>query len=171
MEYDKRIIDPTKSIWTPFGATSDNNIYVGMAGYFTDAIGMFSDLNKCRYGTLEKIDWDSIYPFYTRVTPDSSPIHYALFLPERDVKRKEKKWNFRPFNNTKEFFDKTGFEVGDVIHIRDKDDNVEYHLMLVGWAECTLMLGVSRLNLKELFKWFELWDGENKFIPFGVEEP
>lgn len=32
------------------------------------------------------------------------------------------------------------------------------------------MLGVSRLNLKELFKWFELWDGENKFIPFGVEE-
>lgn len=168
MEFDKRIVHPTDNIWSSFGATSEQLIYEGTEGYFTDTLSTFANLDNCYYGVLEGINLNSDYPFNTRLTKESSPVHYAFFLPARDVKTKEKK--YRPFASTEEFFKETGFETGDVIHIRDKDDNVEYHLMLVGWAENTLMLGVSRLNLKELFKWFELWDGEDKFIPFGVEE-
>lgn len=170
MEFDKRIVRPKDNIWSCFDVNyvSEQDLYTGLEGYFTDNIGMFSDLDKCRYGTLEKIDWDSIYPFYTRPAQNCSPVHYGHFLSVRNVKPKGKK--YRPFANTKEFFEKTGFEVGDVIHMRDKDDGIEYHLMLVGWSKDTLMLGVSKLTLNDLFKWFELWDGENKFIPFGVEE-
>ena len=169
MEYDKRILHPNDNIWTPFGSTAEQEIYVGLQGYFTDCYYDFEDLDNCNYATLTEIDWNSKYPFH--VANEKGDVgRYCFFLPERDVKRKEKKWNFRPFNDTREFFEKTGFEVGDVIYIRDKDSNVEYHLMLVGWAEDTLMLGVSKLNLKELFKLFELWNGEDKFIPFGVEE-
>lgn len=168
LKYDKRIVHPTDNIWGPFGSTSEQEIYVGLEGYFADNIGTFSNLDKCRYGILERIDWDSIYPFYTRLTQKSSGVEYAFFLPARDVKAKEKK--YRPFANTKEFFEKTGFEAGDVIHVLN-NDGIEYHLMLVGWSKDTLMLGnMDRLNFKELFKWFKLWDGEDRFIPFGVEE-
>ena len=168
MEYDKRIVHPTENIQSCFSNTSEEDIYTGLEGYFTDALSTFANLDNCYYGFLENIDWNSDYPFYTRPVKENNLVHYAFFLPARDVKLKEKK--YRPFVNTREFFEKTGFEVGDVIYMRDKDDGIEYHLMLVGYAEVTLMLGVSKLNLNELFKWFELWDGENKFIPFGVEE-
>lgn len=171
MEFDKRIIHPTDNIWSSFGATSEQDIYVGLEGYFTDCYSAFANLNNCHYGTLETIDLDSNYPFEAvfEVGNKKSTGQFAFFLPARDVKPKEKK--YRPFANTEEFFEKTGFEAGDVIHVRSKGDGTEYHLMLVGWAEDTLMLGnLSRLNFKELFKWFELWDGEDKFIPFGVEE-
>lgn len=173
MEYDKRIVHPTDTIWNPFSKASEQDLYEGLGGYFTDCYCDFADLDNCYYGTLSRIDFSSEYPYHAEGEAESKKEDigwFAFFLPERDVKRKEKKWNFRPFNDTREFFEKTGFEVGDVIYVRDKDSNVEFHLMLVGWAENTLLLGVNRLNLKELFKWFELWDGENKFIPFGVEE-
>ena len=42
--------------------------------------------------------------------------------------------------------------------------------MLVGWSDNELILGSLRRSFKELFENFELWDGEEKFIPFGVEE-
>lgn len=170
MEYDKRIIRPTDNIWSSFGATSEQDIYVGLEGYFTDCYSAFANLNNCHYGTLKSFDLASNYPFEAvfEVGNKKSTGHFAFFLHARDVKAKEKK--YRPFASTEEFFEKTGFEVGDVIHVLN-DDGIEYHLMLVGWAEGTLMLGsMEKLTFKELFKWFKLWDGEDKFIPFGVEE-
>lgn len=77
----------------------------------------------------------------------------------------------RPFASTEEFFRKTNFTECDLIHIRSKPNNFEYHLVLVGWTDNELMLGSLRsLSFDELFQKFELWDGEDKFIPFGVEE-
>ena len=168
MEYDKRIICPKDNIQSCFSNTSEEDIYTGLEGYFTDALSTFANLDNCYYGFLENIDWNSDYPFYTRPVKENNLVHYAFFLPARNVKPEEKK--YRPFANTKEFFEKTGFEVGDTIHVL-YDDGIEYHLMLVGWSKDTLILGnMDKLNFKELFKWFKLWDGENKFIPFGVEE-
>lgn len=168
MEYDKRILHPTDNIWSAFGATSEQEISVGMEGYFADRLTTFANLGNCREGTLISIDWKSYFPFEAKVNKGKEVVQFAFFLPARDVKKKEKK--YRPFASTEEFFEKTGFEVGDVIHVRE-DSNVEFHLMLVGWAEGTLMLGsMEKLTFKELFKWFELWNGEDKFIPFGVEE-
>lgn len=59
--------------------------------------------------------------------------------------------------------------MGDLIHIRSKPHNHEYHLLIIGWTDEGLMLGnFSEMTFDELLDKFELWDGENNFIPFGV---
>ena len=65
---------------------------------------------------------------------------------------------------------KTNFDAGDIIRVYSKSQNSELHLMLVGWSDNELILGSLRRSFKELLELFELWDGEERFIPFGVEE-
>ena len=86
-----------------------------------------------------------------------------------DNLKKEK--TYKPFANADEFFIKTNFKMGDTIHIRNRTDNTEYHLMLVGWTDDGLMLGNMRgLSFHDLLHWFDFRDGEDKFVPFGIEE-
>lgn len=141
--------------------------YVGQMGYFSDDMMEFNNLESCIYGELNIID-DDKYPFNCN---NGDGIDHAFFIPESVLKPKpKKKVEYRPFANTKEFFIKTNFEEGDVIRIRSKPHNTEYYTMLVGWTDKELMLGSLRIAfLTELFEKFELWDGEDKFIPFGME--
>lgn len=140
--------------------------FIGQKGYFSFDISSFGDLSKCHYGILNHIDTDYSLSYKC----DNNEAYYNFFLPEIYIStNKEKK--YRPFANTNEFFIKTNFEAGDSIHIRSKADNNEYHPMLIGWTDEELMLGnLQGLSFNELFQRFELWDGEDKFIPFGVEE-
>lgn len=82
----------------------------------------------------------------------------------------ENQKQYRPFKDTKEFFIKTNFEEGDLIHIRRSKNKTEYWVMLVGWTNDGIMLGTEDFTFEKLFENFELWDGEENFIPFGVEE-
>lgn len=86
------------------------------------------------------------------------------------VLNKEK--HYRPFDNTKEFFLMRNFKVGDLIHVRSKTYNKEYHLLITGYTDKYLMLSnLHTLSFNELLQDFELWNCDyNKFIPFGVEE-
>lgn len=172
MKLDKRI-ENERLIYTPF---TTNKPKLHEKGYFTDDIHAFNSLEDCdcRYGELvEHDDVDYAYPYcceYDDGCGDGSTTcdWFAFYIPESSLKPKEKQ--YRPFKDTKEFFIKTNFEEGDVIRIRSKPHNTEYHTMLVGWTDNELMLGSLRIAfLTELFEKFELWDGEDKFIPFGVE--
>lgn len=78
MEYDKRIVHPTDNIWTPFGSTSDTNIYAGIEGYFTDYYYAFRDLDDCKYGVLTDIDWDALCP-YCLSNEKGDVGHFAFF--------------------------------------------------------------------------------------------
>lgn len=147
--------------------------YIGEQGYFSNNLGDFSDLVNNRpkngtleFGTLGKIHKDLDSPYYMKENVSV----YDFFLP-LSVLNKEK--HYRPFDNTKEFFLMRNFEVGDLIHLRSKADNIEYYLMITGYTENELMLSLpssfcSR-SFNELFQNFELWDGEERFIPFGVQ--
>lgn len=165
LELDKRI----KSLSDVFNFSDVENAkeYIGQKGYFTNTIYFLKNLQSCQYGTLIKIFSDSFsYNVFRRKEDEA---YYEYFIPESFLKPKEKK--SRPFKDVKEFFIKTNFEAGDVIRIYCKAHNTECHLMLIGWTDDMLMLGNFRgLCFDELFEWFELWDGEEKFIPFGVEE-
>ena len=170
MRYDENIIDPEVSIFTPFDVT-DDDVWEKTEGYFADYIYQFSDLNRCEYGVLEEVTPDADFPF--RANVEEGKKCFCLFLHAKHVKTKKRKKEktYKPFANAKEFFTKTNFEMGDTIRIRNRTDNTEYHLMLVGWTDDGLMLGNMRgLSFHDLLHWFDLWDGENKFIPFGVEE-
>ena len=171
MKLDKRI-ENERLIYTPFTTTKPK---LHEKGYFTDDIHSFKDLKNCRYGELVKHD-GSDYPFPYRCEYDNGCGYgsttcdwYAFYIPESSLKREEKEKKFRPFKDTKEFFIKTNYEEGDLIHIRFKN-KIEYWVMLVGWTNNGIMVGTQIYTFENLFENFELWDGEDNFIPFGVEE-
>ena len=154
--------------------TEEAESYVGMECYFSDHLFPFADMsdkdNKYQLykGILLKVWTDGSDPYETDLQR-----FYTFCLPCEWVtgteEKKEKK--YRPFADTKEFFSKTNFEAGDLLYIRSKTYNIEYHPLLIGWTDEELMLGnLQGLSFNELFQRFELWDGEDKFIPFGVAE-
>lgn len=171
MKYDPRIKNELL-ISDPFN-TETANKYIGKKGYFTDGIASFSNLDKCFTGMLVSVEADNRHPYYCAISDEGVIIqgNFSFFLPAEFVEEKPKEKKYRPFADTKEFFIKTNFEVGDLIHIRSKAGNKEYHLMLTGWTDEELMLGnLQGLTFDELLQNFELWDGEDNFEPFGVEE-
>lgn len=147
--------------------------YIGEECYCTDDLEDFSDLTNTLKGVLKFINSDAEECYLVKGEINGLPagLHYSFCLPAEFVEEKPKEKKYRPFADTKEFFIKTNFEAGDLIHIRSKPHNYEYHLLLVGWTDEGLMLGnFSEMTFDELFQKFELWDGEDKFIPFGVKE-
>ena len=173
MKLDKRI-ENERLIYTPF---TSNKPKLHEKGYFTDDIHTFTDLENCdcRYGELvEHDDVDYAYPYCCESDDGcgdggTTCDWFAFYIPESSLKQKEKQKQYRPFKDTREFFIKTNFEEGDLIHIRSKD-KIEYWLMLVGWTNNRIKLGTDDFTFENLFENFELWDGEENFIPFGVEE-
>ena len=162
MKLDKRI-ENERLIYTPFATTKPK---LHEKGYFTDDITSFIDLKNCRYGELINHD-DNQYSYCCEFNGGDTIAWFAFYIPESSLKQKEKQ--YRPFKDTKEFFIKTNFEEGDLIHIRSKN-KIEYWLMLVGWTNNRIKLGTDDFTFENLFENFELWDGEENFIPFGVEE-
>ena len=139
--------------------------FVGQKGYFANDLYCFSVVETCYYDTLDEVFKDANDPF-----KDDDGCYWGLFIPESFLKPKPKEKKYRPFKDINEFSIKTNFDAGDIIRVYSKSQNSELHLMLVGWSDNELILGSLRRSFKELFEWFELWDGEEKFIPFGVLE-
>ena len=139
--------------------------FVGQKGYFANDLYCFSVVETCYYDTLVEVFKDASDPF-----KDDDGCYWNLFIPESVLKPKPKEKKYRPFKDINEFYIKTNFDAGDIIRVYSKSQNSELHLMLVGWSDNELILGNLRRSFKELLELFELWDGEEKFIPFGVEE-
>ena len=169
MKLDKRI-ENERLIYTPFATTKPK---LHEKGYFTDNIHSFNNLKNCRYGELINHDDNQysycceFYSYCCEFNGGDTIAWFAFYIPESSLKQKEKQ--YRPFKDTKEFFIKTNFEEGDLIHIRSKN-KIEYWLMLVGWTNNRIKLGTDDFTFENLFENFELWDGEENFIPFGVEQ-
>lgn len=136
--------------------------FIGQKGYFADINSSYQNLANRTYATLTEIK-DNDYPF-----EEDNHECWRFFIPESFLKPNPKEKKYRPFKDTKEFFIKTNFEAGDVIHIRF--NKIEYWLMLVGWTNNAIKLGTDNFTFENLFENFELWDGEERFIPFGVLE-
>ena len=160
MNLDSRIKNGKRPL-TCFDA-EEAKAFIGKACYFTNNLREYADLTtvttKRTLGRVESY-------FYAEF--DSGMYAYCLPCEWVTVEKK-----YRPFTDAKEFFIKTNFEVGDVIHIRSKPHNHEYHLLIIGWTDEGLMLGnFSEMTFDELLDKFELWDEEGgNFIPFGVED-
>ena len=144
-------------------------------GYAADHLITFQDLGtdpSCHLFRIVEVKCGSPFPFRCRVVGNSDAVgDFSFFIPTDQVATysdKPEKKQYRPFKDAREFFIKTNFEEGDLIHMRSKD-KVEYWVMFVGWTDRGLMLGTENFTFDKLFEKFELWDGEENFIPFGVE--
>ena len=148
--------------------TDEMTKYIGQECYFTDNMSVFGILSNSIKRVLVNVDNDREYPYETKSNDDDGSLYYSFCLPAEFVEEK----TYRPFTDAKEFFIKTNFEVGDVIHIRSKPHNHEYHLLIIGWTDEGLMLGnFSEMTFDELLDKFELWDEEEgNFKPFGTED-
>ena len=163
MELDKRIKSKS-DILSCFDIEKAKE-FVGQKGYFANDLYCFSVVETCYYDILTEVSKDGTSPF-----KDDDGCYWNLFIPESVLKPKPKEKKYRPFKDINEFFIKTNFDAGDIIRVYSKSQNSELHLMLVGWSDNELILGSLRRSFKELLELFELWDGEERFIPFGVEE-
>ena len=178
---DPRIIGGLRSVLMPNDVLTDERAArfslppLRTVGYAADHLITFQDLGTDPSGHLFRIvevKCGSPFPFRCRAVGNSAAVgDFSFFIPADQVAAysdKPEEKQYRPFKDTREFFIKTNFEEGDLIHIRSKD-KVEYWVMFVGWTDRGLMLGTENFTFDKLFEKFELWDGEENFIPFGVE--
>ena len=178
---DPRIIGGLQAVLMPNDVLTDERAArfslspLNTVGYAAECLMDFQDLGtnpSDRLFRIVEVKCGSPFPFRCRVVGNSDAIgDFSFFIPADRVAACSDKpggKQYRPFKDAREFFIKTNFEEGDLIHMRSKD-KVEYWVMLVGWTDRGLMLGTENFTFDKLFEKFELWDGEENFIPFGVE--
>ena len=162
MELDKRFkVLP----FCCFNAERCEKYINNLKGYFANRISCFSDINSCKYGTLESVLDDQQESFYMSETEES----FSFFIPEYFVKPKEKK--YRPY--TIEEFCNEGFEL--VVFRSKNDESIEYHVRYNGYVKYDndvylIIFGRKTYPLNELFEDYEYLDDDGKWKPFGVEE-
>ena len=143
--------------------------FIDKMGYFSNNLGDFSDLTKCKFGTLGAIHDDLEQPYYMKENVTVN----GFFVPESLVE--PTKHNKRPFGMY-EFKDNLPKMMlsDDVIHFRDKATDTKFSVKFVGeildgsdWFVC---LGTREYTLKELFENYEYLDKDECWNTFGVEE-
>ena len=150
--------------------------YIGKVCYFGSSLEDLApsvEQNYNRY-TLHSIDLerDDAKVFTADTGVDWEVASFCL--PKEKVIRPDAK--YRPFKNLDELADYLETTVpnlvGKILHYKDKENSREYISMIsdVGLSDNRIItLKGWNFSLKNLFKNFELWNGE-KWIPFGVLE-
>ena len=172
MELDKRFkVLP----FCCFNAERCEKYINNLKGYFANRISCFSDINSCKYGTLESVLDDQQESFYMSETEES----FSFFIPECFVKPKEKQ--YRPYT-LNEFLDK--YTVCANIRIRQRDRTYQYFGKLIGYgfptdpntgkqngdSDAIVCIGGYSFKLTELFTDYEQYDNmKDIWVPCGVE--
>lgn len=106
---------------------------------------------------------------------------FSYFIPKSEVvfvEEEPKKKTLRPFESIEEFFNVTGFKVGDVVQIKRFGNlNYEETAMLTSirlhidgaYHRIEICFGSVARSLSELFKCCKYFKN-GEWLPFGVEE-
>ena len=150
--------------------------YLYLGGYFSNS----EDFSEYEEATLEVVhvakSASSSYGFVR----EGSVHCFIYFIPKSKVvfieEPKEKK--LRPFKSMEEFFNVTGFEIGDVVQIK-KFGNYTYDERSIfsgvrvyideEFHRKDAIFGASTHSFDELFKHFKYYKN-GKWCRFGVEE-
>lgn len=168
MELDKRIKEGKRPL-TCFD-TEQAMQFIGKQCYFSDDATDFMDLDKADGDTMFYVaELQNVWTAEEYCFADDSD-DWRFILPcewvEEEKKEPEKK--YREYKNLDEFFDVTGLEIGDLIHLKFPGGN-DAELLIVGGCNNSLFIGIHKYTFKELFEMVEISiSGEWK--PFGVLE-
>lgn len=172
-------IDVSKSVI--FGSKLDdikNSLeYLNQAGYFSDS----KDFSEYTEGELDVVEVANfVFSPYSFMNDGDRHV-FSYFIPKSEVvfvEEEPKKKELRPFKSIKEFFNVTGFKIGDVVQIKNLYGfTYEEKTLITGFRIYTdeeypkmyVVFSSSVGTLDELFKHFKyLKNGEWK--RFGVEE-
>ena len=164
MELDKRIKEGKRPL--TFFDTEQAKEFIGKECYFSNAYCTFEDLHRIPKSELQYIsnDKDASDPYKTAC------YFYPFCLPcewvEEEKKEPEKK--YREYKNLDEFFDVTGLEIGDLIHLKFPGGN-DAELLIVGGCNNSLFIGIHKYTFAQLFAMVEI-SISGDWQPFGVIE-
>ena len=103
---------------------------------------------------------------------------FSYFIPKSEVvfvEEEPKKKELRPFKSLEEFFNVTGFKVGDIVQIKRFSDLIYETAMLTcirvyeEYHRIDVTFGSSARTLSELFKHYKYFKNGD-WLRFGVEE-
>ena len=163
MELDKRIKEGKKPL-TCFDVKEAKQ-FIGKECYLSNSIADYADLNNV---TAKRI---LDYVSNTGIPYSSNPAGiYCYCLPcewvEEEKNEPEKK--YREYKNLDEFFDVTGLEIGDLIHLKFPGGN-DAELLIVGGCNNSLFIGIHKYTFAQLFAMVEI-SISGDWQPFGVLE-
>lgn len=175
-------IDTSKSL--VFGSTMNdvkNSLeYLNQKGYFSNS----KDFLEYKEAHLDLVEVTNITNFiFTpyKFMQDGFKYPYCYFIPKSKavfIKEKPKKKKLRPFKSLEEFFNVTGFKVGDIVQIKKFGNlNFEETAMLTGirlyidgeYRRTEIYFGSIARPFSVLFEYFKYFKN-NEWLPFGVEE-
>lgn len=164
MELDKRIKEGKRPL-TCFDELDSK--YIGTDCFFSDKPSDFADLSKCQVGKLMSLDAVSGM-FGTSKNNSYAVFNYCLPCEWVEEKKEPKEPKYREYKNLDEFFDVTGLEIGDLIHLKFPGGN-DAELLIVGGCDDCLFIGIHKYTFKQLFEMVEI-SISGEWQPFGVLE-
>ena len=175
-------IDISKSLI--FGSKLDdikNSLeYLNQEGYFSSS----QDFSKYEEGKLDMIHVGDVanivfHPYVLR--DDYFRYSFSYFIPKSKVafvEEEPKKKKLRPFKSLEEFFNVTGFKVGDIVQIK-RFGNLNYEETAIltsirlytdgAYHRIEICFGSTARSLSDLFKCCKYFKNNEWFL-FGVEE-
>ena len=164
MELDKRIKEGKRPL-TCFDVMESK--FIGTDCYFSDKPSDFADLSKCQVGKLMSLD--AVSGMFGASKNNSYAVFYFCLPCEWVEEKKEpKEPKYREYKNLDEFFDVTGLEIGDLIHLKFPGDK-DAELLIVGGCDDCLFIGIHKYTFKQLFAMVEI-SISGEWQPFGVLE-
>ena len=168
MELDKRIKEGKRPL-TCFD-TEQAKRFIGKKCYFSDDARDFMNLDKADGDTLFYVaELQNIWTAEEYCFADNSN-DWRFILPcewvEEEKKEPEKK--YREYKDLSEFFDVTGLEIGDLIHLKFPGGN-DAELLIVGGCNNSLFIGIHKYTFAQLFAMVEI-SISGDWQPFGVLE-
>ena len=162
MELDKRIIKGKK----PLSAFDElDSKYIGTDCFFSDKPSDFADLSKCQVGKLMSLD--AVSGMFGASKNNSYAVFYFCLPCEWVEEKKEpKEPKYREYKDLDEFFDVTGLEIGDLIHLKFPGDN-DAELLIVGGCDDCLFIGIHKYTFAQLFAMVKI-SISGEWQPFGV---
>lgn len=170
----KKKIDTKNSIIYKSDITNDLGdaiTYIECNGYFSNT----EDFSEYRYGELIEVRASYKRDCAFCACGLNFETYFQYFAPESGIvfEKTEEEKKLRPFKDTEEFFEETGFELGKTIRYRKKDskDNRECVVILNGYlSDGQILLGAFYYKLEDLFNYYEYYDIYNLiWKPFGIE--
>lgn len=165
MELDKRIKEGKRPL-TCFDLKEAEK-FIGEDGYFAHEMEAFENLDRCYFSRLLGFDTcDKSIPFAVA----NASRDYEFFIPAEWVEEKKepKEPKYREYKNLDEFFDVTGLEIGDLIHLKFPGGN-DAELLIVGGCNNSLFIGIHKYTFAQLFAMVEI-SISGDWQPFGVLE-
>ena len=149
--------------------------YLYLLGYFSNS----EDFSKYEEGTLDGVHASNFMFRPYEFTHNGSNKFSSYFIPKsKAVFVEEKKKTLRQFKSIDEFFNVTGFKIGEVVHIkRFANCSYEETSIINGFRVYTddefhridVIFGSGSRTLGELFKYY-MYYKNSKWLRFGVEE-